>query len=422
MSIISDNVGGIVDGLADSGDAWPFVRFGDLAEIRYGKAKPPTSGTVPVIGSGGSYDFVDAPLVDQPTLVIGRKGTAGTVWLQEAGCWPSDTTFYVDWRTDKIENRFAYYWLLLHPPSHEHARTTLPSLPRPDLENHLLPLPPIEVQQTIVAALSSIEEATASRRRELALERERKAALMHHLFTHGTRGEPTKQTEIGEMPESWYIARLADIAQISYGLTVNQARRESPDIAPYLTVANVTRGALRLDDIKPIGMLNGDANSYQLHSGDVLFVEGSGNPRLLGSAAVWNDELPFALHQNHLIRARPDQERVLPIWIMSYFNSDGGRSQVLGKATTSSGLHNINSRLIASLQLPLPQLDEQREIVSLYDLCDARIRAAERELESLAELFAAMLDDLMSIRLPLTELSNHSSKAEVGTMTQEQRA
>ena len=28
---------------------------------------------------------------------------------------------------------------------------------------------------------------------------------MAHLFTHGTRGEPTKQTPIGEMPVSWEV-------------------------------------------------------------------------------------------------------------------------------------------------------------------------------------------------------------------------
>ena len=229
---------------------------------------------------------------------------------------------------------------------------------------------------------------------------------MHYLFTHGTCGEPIKQTEIGEMPESWGVVRLGEISRVAYGLTVNAARRSGSELAPYLTVANVTRGALRLDDIKTIGMLNGDADSYRLCAGDVLFVEGSGNPKLLGSAAVWNDELPFALHQNHLIRARPDQARVLPGWIMSYFNSDAGRSQLLGKATTSSGLHNINSRFIASLQLPRPDMTEQRTIVGDYDKSDAYIAALAQETLLLDELFSGVLEDLMSNRAPISNVSD----------------
>lgn len=270
-------------------------------------------------------------------------------------------------------------------------------------------LPSIAVQREIERILDGIQLAIHAHQRELALERKRKAALMHHLFTCGTRGEPTKQTEIGEMPESWLIVQLGDIAEITYGLTVNEARRNSPDTAPYLTVANITRGALKLDEVKFIGMLRGDADNYRVRAGDVLFVEGSGNPRLLGSAAIWNDELPFALHQNHLIRARPEKADVLPVWIMSYFNSDAGRNQIFGKATTSSGLHNINSRLIASLRLPLPEMAEQRDIAGVYDACDAYIGALERETAICEELFKVMLDDLMTNRLPVSGLSGHST-------------
>jgi type I restriction enzyme S subunit len=277
-----------------------------------------------------------------------------------------------------------------------HPRTSWSSI-----SDFTFSLPILTEQDAIVAALDAIQDAIGALRHEAALERERKAALMHHLFTRGTRGEPRKQTEIGEMPEGWQIAALNSVSEIAYGLTVNKARRISSRLAPYLTVANVTRGALRLGDIKQIGMLSSDSESYRLRYGDVLFVEGSGNPELLGSAAVWNDELPFALHQNHLIRARPDQHAVLPLWIMSYFNSASGRAQLLGRATTSSGLHNINSRLLGSLLLPVPPMAEQFTIIRVYESCDARIIGLEHEVATLRELFDTMLNDLMTGRLPV---------------------
>src|SRR5690606_16248756 len=64
-----------------------------------------------------------------------------------------------------------------------------------DLE---IPLPPLPEQRAIARALRAVQGAREARLRELVLERERKAALMEHLFTHGTRGEATKMTEIGE--------------------------------------------------------------------------------------------------------------------------------------------------------------------------------------------------------------------------------
>ena len=82
-----------------------------------------------------------------------------------------------------------------------------------------IPLPSLPEQRAIARALRAVQGAREARLRELALERERKAALMEHIFTHGTRGEATKQTEIGEMPESWDLMKLGDICSLTTGTT-----------------------------------------------------------------------------------------------------------------------------------------------------------------------------------------------------------
>ena len=302
-------------------------------------------------------------------------------------------------------HRFLYYFHISGRTESLQRRTTgIRNLDFGEYRNLSIFLPPLPEQHAIAHTLRTVQAAREARRRETALERERKGALMQRLFTQGTRGEPTKTTEIGEVPVSWEPCELRSVAQIAYGLTVNESRRKSSQLAPYLTVANVTRGALRLDEVKQIGMLPGDAEAYKLTSGDVLFVEGNGNPKLLGSAAVWNDELPFAMHQNHLIRARPHKEKVLPEWIMCYVNSDDGRAQLLGKTKTSSGLHTINSRIVGNLQIPLPPLSEQHTIAATLRACDDKIAALEREAATHDELFKALLEELMTGRRRATEL------------------
>ena len=73
--------------------------------------------------------------------------------------------------------------------------------------------PPLPEQRAIAHVLQTIQEAKSTRQRELALERERKAALMDYLFSHGTKGEPRKQTEIGEIPESWKLGTIGEICE-----------------------------------------------------------------------------------------------------------------------------------------------------------------------------------------------------------------
>src|SRR3546814_9877079 len=73
---------------------------------------------------------------------------------------------------------------------------------------------------------------------------------MQRLFTHGLRGEPLKDTEIGPMPESWTVASLGDFGRIGNGSTpkkTNPVYWQSP-ITPWLTSAKVHEGIISSAD------------------------------------------------------------------------------------------------------------------------------------------------------------------------------
>jgi type I restriction enzyme S subunit len=135
---------------------WRWVKLGEVAKIRYGKANPRAPGQVPVIGSGGIYDYTAIPLITYPTVIIGRKGTAGEAKLVTKPCWPSDTTFYLEWKY-AIDPAWVAYWLTTHKPSPVGKTATLPSISRNDLEEFLIPLPPLSEQRRIVAYLEQVQ-------------------------------------------------------------------------------------------------------------------------------------------------------------------------------------------------------------------------------------------------------------------------
>lgn len=165
---------------------WEVVRLGDVAKVKYGKANPKDTGNIPVVGSGGIYSSTADPIVDYPTIVVGRKGTAGKVWLFLEPCYPSDTTFYLEWEKD-IEVSFLFNYMILNPLSGEYAKTTLPSLQKPDLENFLIPYPPLPIQQKIASILSAIDaKIEAEENKKKALEDLFKT-LLHNLMTANIR-------------------------------------------------------------------------------------------------------------------------------------------------------------------------------------------------------------------------------------------
>lgn len=415
-------------GSLDIGPGWHVVRLEDVATYVNGYAfKPSDWGRTgrPIIriqnlnDATKPYNYfsgeIDGRYSVQPgDVLISWSASLGAYLWSGPEAWLNQHIFKAIIREEVI-NRDYFYWAMRYEIEHiaESAHgSTMQHVTQKVFVNSTIPLPPLSEQRAIARTLRAVQDAIQARRRELELERERKAALMQHLFTKGTRGEPTKQTDIGEMPESWVQVPVRDIASVAYGLTVNQQRRSSPATMPYLTVANVTRGELRLDEVKQIGVVADDALRYRLQPGDVLLVEGNGNPKLLGSAAVWHGELPLALHQNHLIRARPHQERILPEWLMNYINSDAGRAQLLGQGKTSSGLNSINSQVVANLLVPVPSLDEQRDVIGVVRACGTRIQCLEREVGVLEELFRALLEELMTGRLSALPLVEHD-EAEV---------
>ena len=77
---------------------WQPVRLDSFMELAYGKAlkaehrKP---GSIPVYGSGGITGWHDAALIDRPSIIVGRKGTVGSLYWESRPFYPIDTVFYV---------------------------------------------------------------------------------------------------------------------------------------------------------------------------------------------------------------------------------------------------------------------------------------------------------------------------------------
>ncbi|WP_274015225.1 restriction endonuclease subunit S [Vibrio parahaemolyticus] len=79
-------------------DGWEAKQLKDILELAYGKALKKTDrveGNVPVYGSGGLTGYHNQSLVEGPGIIVGRKGTVGSVYWEPKAFYPIDTVFYV---------------------------------------------------------------------------------------------------------------------------------------------------------------------------------------------------------------------------------------------------------------------------------------------------------------------------------------
>ena len=244
------------------------------------------------------------------------------------------------------------------------------------------PLPPLSEQQRIVERIeelfAKLDEAKERLQEVADSFAVRKAAILHKAFT----GELTKQwrRENGVSDASWEEKKLHEVAFVQTGVMKGKHYNGETKLLPYLRVANVQDGYLKLDEIKEIAIDVNLIERYSLRKGDVLFTEG-GDYDKLGRGTVWNNEIPGCLHQNHVFAVRPNTSILFDCFLAYQSNSRYGKKYFLSCSKQTTNLASINSTQLKNFPVLLPSLPEQHEIVRLIDDLLARERAAQQAAE-----------------------------------------
>lgn len=173
---------------------------------------------------------------------------------------------------------------------------------------------------------------------------------------------PPDMTNLPSLPVNWTWGSLDMLAEIQGGIQKQPSRAPVSNKFPFLRVANVARAALMLSEVNEIELFDGELRRYALQKGDVLIVEGNGSLSEIGRCAVWDGSIPDAVHQNHLIRARPILMH--GHFIEAWLNSQRGIERMTRLAATTSGLYTLSVGKISRIPIPVPPLQEQKEAVS----------------------------------------------------------
>ena len=137
----------------------------DVATLKNGKDwKALSSGEIPVYGSGGEIgEFVSDYSYDKPTVLIPRKGSISNLFYLEKAFWNVDTVYYTEIDNKQIIPKYFYYYLTTIRLEEMATNPTRPSLTQAILDKIKIPVPSLEIQSRIVQVLdkfSSLLENT----------------------------------------------------------------------------------------------------------------------------------------------------------------------------------------------------------------------------------------------------------------------
>jgi len=252
-----------------------------------------------------------------------------------------------------------------------------------------LPLPPLAEQHRIVTRIESLFEKLdcAKDLVQTALDsfENRKAAILHKAFT----GELTSKwrEENGVGLESWKNKTLNELGSFKLGKMLDKAKNIGTPTA-YLRNTNIRWFDFDLSDIALMAATDDDREKFSVKSGDLFICEG-GEP---GRCAVWEYPDSELIYQKALHRFRPNDSVIGKT--LAYFLLHMSNSEMLSHYFTGTTIMHLTGQSIAKIEISLPVIPEQQEIIRILDnLLDKERMAQESSntLEKIADMKKSIL-------------------------------
>ncbi|WP_339074913.1 restriction endonuclease subunit S [Teredinibacter turnerae] len=399
---------------------WEKVKVREIFKIEYGKsltkAKRVDEGKFPVVGSSGILGFHNEYLIEQKSIVIGRKGSVGSLTLLDKPSWPIDTVYYLI-PPKSINIKFTYFQLLTKKLEELDRSTTIPGLNRDDfydvdfflcgeneqtrivekleellsdLDNGVAALKAAQIKLTQYrqSLLKSAVEGsltaewrsqntpseTGARLLERILKERRQRWEQQKLAEFKTKNqkppkdwqkkypEPVKPdtSNLPELPEGWV---WANVDQLAWNKRYGSSSKTNDDTSgiPVLRMGNIQDGEIDFRNLKYLPQDHNEFPALLLSDGDLLFNR-TNSAELVGKTAVFRDIGKPCSYASYLISVtfcdsyQPD--------LAAYFiNSSLGKAWLSTVVNQTAGQANVNGTKLGELAIPVPPFDEQLAII-----------------------------------------------------------
>jgi len=163
---------------------WEVKAIGEVVDILYGRGLPESkrkNGSFPVVGSSGIVGYHAQFLATPPSIVIGRKGNAGSVYLMLEPFYPIDTVFYTGKTTPAI-TFYIYHHLKLTPLAEiGMTDTAVPGININNLKAVKIPIPPQPILQHFHSLVEPLFQKIIFNQRQIMVLRKIRDALLPKL-------------------------------------------------------------------------------------------------------------------------------------------------------------------------------------------------------------------------------------------------
>ncbi len=365
-----------------------FRKLGEVCDFQKGKSitkKAVTFGKVPVISGGRqpAYYHNEANRSGE-TIAISSSGVyAGYVSYWDIPVFLADS-FSVSPKQKTLMPKYLFHYLTTQQDAIHATKSTggIPHVYSKDLQNFLIPIPPLEIQQEIVKILDAFTELNTELNTELKARKKQYQYYQNMLLDFNDINQNHKdakeklaqktypkrlQTLLQTLaPKGVEFRKLGDIGEYIRGVTYkkNQEINNLECGIKVLRANNITlSNHLNFEDIKVINKNVKIRKEQYLKKNDILICAGSGSSEHIGKVAFIDTDFDYVFGGfMGVIRIREVNSRfVYHIFTSNIFK------QYLEKSLNTTTINNLNANILQNFLIPIPPLEIQQEIVKILD-------------------------------------------------------
>lgn len=238
-----------------------------------------------------------------------------------------------------------------------------------DLAEYEVLIPPVEEQDKVASLLNSLVDMCSAAKRlknynEIVFQAERKSLIEYGVLKTG----PTKQIKFGCFYEGWPVLRVGDVCKLVGGNAFKSTRFKDVGKHQVLRIGNITNNGFDLKK-SPVFIddLQKSEDTYLIPKGAiVLSLTGTNGKRDYGFPSLMFQDKVHLLNQR-LVMLIADKEKILPEYLHVLAKMEFFQARFFLNATGSANQANVSVADVSDIEIPVPPMIEQIQIVDRLD-------------------------------------------------------
>ena len=370
--------------------SWKTYKLGDICTLNYGKALTATNrvaGDIPVYSSAGITGSHNVALVQSKGIIVGRKGTVGTVYSSDKPFYCIDTAYYILPDDEKYDFKWLYYRLKSLHLDKLNEDSAVPGLNRETAYAQEFPLPPLEEQRRIAGILGAIDDKIENNRR-INTNLELQAQALY------------KQWFVDNRSDDWEEKPLSEIAEFIGGYSYKGNELVESSSTAMATIKNFERkGGFKVEGFKDIVASSKLKAEQHTELFDILVAHTDltqnadviGNAEILLTFGGYTDVI-FSMD---LVKVLPKSNFLYKYLLAALLKNPYFKAHCLGYVNGTTVLH-MSKKALPEYIVACPPNSEAEKMDMAFKVYYHKMAEILQENENLATLRDTLLPKLMN--------------------------